>query len=297
MKVGWIGLGSMGLPMAGNARKTGHTVAVYNRTRSRTADVEALGASVAKTPVEAASADCVVTMLSDDEAVRAVTFGPEGFLAAMPRGSTHVCMGTISVAFAQELEKAHQAAGQFYVSAPVFGRPDAAAAAKLYIVAAGPKQAISRVDPLLSAIGQQTYIVGEDPSAANIIKLSGNFLIASMIECLGEAFALVRKHNVDPQQFSNVITTSLFNAPIYKGYGSRIAQDNYEPVGFKMALGLKDVRLVLAAADAAAVPMPAASLLRDRLLSSVAQGRGDADWASLARVIATDAGITSSKKS
>ncbi|MGH9357433.1 MAG: NAD(P)-dependent oxidoreductase [Terriglobia bacterium] len=297
MNVGWIGLGSMGLPMAGNAVKAGHTVAVYNRTRSRAAAFEGLGARIAKTPAEVASADCVATMLSDDEAVRAVTFGADGFLAVMPRGSTHVCMGTISVGFAKELEKAHKAAGQFYVSAPVFGRPDAAAAAKLYIIAAGPKQAVSRLDPLLSVLGQQTYVVGEDPSAATIIKLSGNFLIASMIECLGEAFALVRKHDVDPQQFSDVITTSLFNAPIYKGYGSRIALDNYEPVGFKMTLGLKDVRLVLAAADAAAVPMPAASLLRDRLLSSVAQGRGDADWASLARVIAEDAGITSSKKS
>lgn len=297
MNIGWIGLGSMGLPMARNALKAGHTVAVYNRTQSRAAELEGLGARVAKTPAEVASADCVVTMLSDDEAVRDVAFGARGFLAAMPRGSTHVCMGTISVAFAQELEKAHKEAGQLYVSAPVFGRPDAAAEAKLYIVAAGPKQAVSRLDPLFSAIGQQTYVMGENPAAANIVKLSGNFLIASMIECLGEAFALVRKHNVDPEQFSNVITTSLFNAPIYKGYGARIALDNYEPVGFKMALGLKDVRLVLAAADAAAVPMPAASLLRDRLLSSVAQGQGDADWASLARVIAENAGIKSLKKS
>lgn len=296
MNIGWIGLGSMGLPMARNAIKAGHTLTVYNRTRSRAAEMEALGARVAKTPAEAASAECVVTMLSDDEAVRGAVLGSGGLLAAMPRGSTHVCMATISVAFAQQLVEAHHAAGQFYVSAPVFGRPDAAAAAKLYMVAAGPHDVVARLDPLFSAIGQHTYSMGEDPTAANVVKLSGNFLIASLIECLGEAFALVRKYKVDPQQFFELITTSFFNAPIYKSYGSRIAQDNYEPVGFKVALGLKDVRLVLAAADTATVPMPTASLLRDRLLSSVAQGFGDADWASMARVIAENAGLKSSKK-
>ncbi len=296
MNIGWIGLGSMGLPMAHSAVKAGHALTVYNRTRSRAAEIEALGARVAKTPAEAASAGCVVTMLSDDDATRGVVFGPDGILAALPRGGTHVCMATISVALAQEIEKAHHAAGQSYVSAPVFGRPDAAAAAKLYIVAAGPRDAVTRLDPLFSAIGQRTYPMGEDPAAANVVKLSGNFLIAATIECLGEAFALIRKYKVDPQQFSEVLTTSLFSSPVHKGYGSLIAAEKYEPVGFKMALGLKDMRLVLAAADSAAVPMPTVSLLRDRLLSSVAQGFGDADWASMARVIAEMAGLKSAKK-
>ncbi|MGH9438197.1 MAG: NAD(P)-dependent oxidoreductase [Terriglobia bacterium] len=296
MKVGWIGLGSMGLPMARNAIKAGHALTLYNRTGSRAAQLEEFGARVVKTPAEAASAECVVTMVSDDEAVRGVTFGAGGILASLPRGGTHVCMATISVALAQDLQRAHQAAGQTYVSAPVFGRPDMAAAAKLFIVAAGPREPVQRLDPLFTAIGQRTYSLGENPTAANVVKLSGNFLIASTIECLGEAFALVRKYNVDPQQFSEVITTSLFSAPVYKGYGSLIASEKYEPVGFRMELGLKDMRLVLGAADAAAVPMPTASLVRDSLLSGVARGFGDADWANLARFIAENAGIKSTKE-
>ncbi len=296
MNIGWIGLGSMGLPMARNAIKAQHIVTVYNRTGSRAVELEVFGARLAKTPAEAASAQSVVTMVSDDEAVRSVTFGAGGILATLPRGGTHVCMTTISVALAQDLERAHRAAGHNYVSAPVFGRPDMAEAAKLFIVAAGPPQAIQGLEPLFTAIGQRTYSVGENAAAANIMKLGGNFLIASAIESLGEAFALIRKYNVDPREFCEVITTSLFSSPVHKGYGSLIASEKYEPVGFRMALGLKDIRLVLGAADAAAVPMPTASFLHDSLLAGVARGFGDADWANLARFIAQNAGINSTNE-
>lgn len=291
MQIGWIGLGQMGLQMAGNALRAGHSLTVYNRTRRRAEELEKLGAQIAGTAAEAASGDVLVTMLADDAATEEVIFGSGQALAALRPGAIHVCMATISVALAKRLTLAHREAGQVYVSAPVFGRPEAAAAAKLYVVPAGPRDAVERLQPLFDAVGQHTYYMGEDPAAANVVKLSGNFLIASMIESLGEAFALVRKYGVNPHQYLEMITTSLFNAPVYKTYGSLIAEDNYQPVGFKMVLGLKDVRLILAAAEAAAAPMPVASLVRDRMLSGIAQGRQDDDWASFARLVAQNAGL------
>lgn len=289
MQIGWIGLGQMGLPMARNVLKAGHKLTVYNRTRSRAEELRKLGAQIATTPREAAAGNLVVTMLSDDVATEDVIFG--SVLPVLSRGATHVCMATISVALARRLTEAHHAAGQVYVSAPVFGRPEAADAAKLYVVPAGPRETVQSLQPLFDAVGQRTYYMGEDPAAANVVKLSGNFLIASMIESLAEAIALVRKHDVNLQMYLEMLTTSLFNAPVYKTYGTLIAQDRYEPVGFKMTLGLKDAGLVLAAAEAAAVPMPVASLVRDRMLSGIAMGREDADWSSIARIVAESAGL------
>ena len=173
----------------------------------------------------------------------------------------------------------------------MFGRPEAAAAAKLFIVAAGAEPEISRCQPMFDAIGQRTFVIGDKPSAANLVKLSGNFLIASMIESLGEAFALVRKGGVDPHAYLEIVTGTLFSAPVYKTYGALIANEQYEPAGFKMSLGLKDIRLALAAADALAAPMPVASLVHDHFLAGVAQGEGDSDWAGLARLSAKNAGL------
>lgn len=195
------------------------------------------------------------------------------------------------MALAKRLTEAHRAAGQVYISSPVFGRPEAAAAKKLFVVPAGPPDALARLQPLFDAVGQATFIMGDEPMAANVIKLSGNFLIAAMIESLGEAMTLVRKYGVDPKRYFEMITSSLFNAPVYKTYGSLIASDNYQPVGFKMALGLKDIRLVQAAADAVAAPMPVANVARDRMLSGVARGRQNDDWSSFARLIAEEAGL------
>lgn len=291
MQIGWIGLGQMGLQMAGNALKAGHSLTVYNRTRSRAEKLEKLGARITGTAAEAASDDILITMLADDAATEDVIFGSGKALVALRPGAAHVCMATISVALAKRLTQAHREAGQVYISSPVFGRPEAAAAAKLYVVPAGPRDAVERLQPLFDAIGQRTYYIGEEPAAANVVKLSGNFLIASMIESLGEAFALVRKHGVNSHQYLEMLTTSLFNAPVYKTYGALIVEDKYQPVGFKMTLGLKDVSLVLAAAGAAAVPMPVASLVRDRMLSGIAQGRQDDDWASFARLVAQNAGL------
>lgn len=291
MQIGWIGLGQMGLPMARNAINAGHKLTVYNRTPGKAEELSKLGAAIAASAAEAARCGLVVTMLSDDAATEEVIFGSGGVLAALGQGGTHVSMSTISVALAKRLTDAHKAAGQVYVSSPVFGRPDAAAAKKLVVVPAGPHDTLAKLQPLFDTVGQATFIMGEEPAAANVVKLSGNFLIASAIEAMGEAVTLVRKYGVDPKQYLGLLTSTLFNAPVYKTYGGLIASDNYLPVGFKMALGLKDVRLVQAAADAVTAPMPVANIVRDRMMSGVARGRQNDDWASFARIIAEEAGL------
>jgi 3-hydroxyisobutyrate dehydrogenase-like beta-hydroxyacid dehydrogenase len=189
------------------------------------------------------------------------------------------------------LQKAHAERGQEFVSAPVFGRPEAAAAAKLFVVAAGDMKAIERCQPLFSAIGQQTFVMGTEAPMANVVKLSGNFLIASVIESLGEAVALVRKYGVDPRQYVDMLTSTLFAAPAYKTYGGLIVDEKFEPAGFKLKLGLKDVRLALAAGDGVNVPLPIASVIRDQALAGIANGLGDKDWSSLSQVAAHNAGL------
>jgi 3-hydroxyisobutyrate dehydrogenase-like beta-hydroxyacid dehydrogenase len=292
MKVAFVGLGSMGLPMARNLIKAGHALTVYNRTRSRAEEMHAHGAKVAATPAEAASgAEAVITMLADDRALERVSFGPGNILESLPAGGVHISMSTISVALSRRLQAAHHEKRQHFVAAPVFGRPEAAAAAKLFVVAAGPAAQIERCRALFDAVGQKTFLAGEDASGANLIKLTGNFLITTVIEGLAEGFALVRKCGLDANQFLEILTGSLFAAPIYKTYGGLIAADKFEPAGFKMPLGLKDNRLLLAAAEEANVPMPMASLVRDRFLAAMAQGLGEADWSAIARMAAQEAGL------
>ncbi len=291
MEIGWIGLGNMGLPMARNAIKAGHHLIVYNRTRERAQELKPLGAKIANTPAEAGSAGTVVTMLSDDQAIEDVVLGPGKVLNALGAGGVHVCMSTISVSLAKRLAESHGAQGQTYISCPVFGRPEAAESKRLLAIPAGRCDAIERLQPLFDSIASATHFMGEGPAVANVVKLSGNFLIASVLESLAEAFALVRKYGVDAKEYLELMTGSLFNAPVYKGYGALIAEGKYEPVGFRMALGLKDAGLVLAAAGSAAVPMPIASLVRDRFLTGVARGMQDADWSSIARLVAESAGL------
>jgi 3-hydroxyisobutyrate dehydrogenase-like beta-hydroxyacid dehydrogenase len=230
-------------------------------------------------------------MLSDDAAVEGVVFGAEGALSALRPNTIHVSMSTISVVLSDRLADAHQKSGRGYVSAPVFGRPEAAAATKLFVIAAGADQMLARCQPLFDAIGQATFVVGARPSEANLVKLTGNFLIASMLESLGEAFALVRKSGIDPHRFLNILTSTLFSAPAYRTYGAIIAEGKDPVGGFKMSLALKDMRLALAAADARIVPMPVASLVRDHFVEAVAGGDGDADWSRLGRLAARRAGI------
>jgi len=292
MKVGFIGLGQMGSGIARNLIGAGHELTVYNRTRSRAEALQGEGARVADSVADAASnVDALVTMLADDRAVEQVIFGDGGALQALPRGAVHISMSTISVALSARLHEAHRAAEQGYVAAPVFGRPEAAAAAKLLVVASGAAAEIEKCRPLLEAVGQSLVIFGESATAANVVKITGNFLIAAVMETLGEAFALLKKSGVDASQFLDLMTRSLFSAPIYQNYGKLILAETFEPAGFKLKLGLKDVKLALEAAEAVAAPLPLASLLRDHLLAGVARGYSDLDWSALSRVIAENAGI------
>lgn len=291
MDVGFIGLGQMGRAIALNLVKAGHRVAAYNRTRARAEALASEGAEIADSVADAARRPVVITMLADDHAVEEVFFGEGKGLSALGAGAVHISMSTISVALSERLVEAHRKAGHAYVAAPVFGRPEAAAAAKLFVVAAGPQETLTRCQPLFDAIGQRTFVIGDEPPAANLVKLSGNFLIAAMIESLGEAVALVRKGGVDPHRYVEILTNTLFSAPAYKTYGTIIANEQYEPAGFKMTLGLKDIRLALAAADTLAAPMPVASLVHDHFLAGVAQGAGESDWAGLARLAAQNAGL------
>ena len=291
MDVGFVGLGQMGQPIALNLIKAGHRVAVYNRTRAKAEALASEGAEIAGSVADAARRPVLITMLADDHAVEEVIFGEGKGLSALGRGAVHISMSTISVALSERFAEAHRKAGHAYVAAPVFGRPEAAAAAKLFVVAAGPGETLAECQPLFDAIGQKTFVIGDKPPAANLVKLSGNFLIAAMIESLGEAVALVRKGGVDPHRYVEILTSTLFSAPAYKTYGTIIANQQYEPAGFKMTLGLKDIRLALAAADALAAPMPVASLVHDQFLAGVAQGAGDSDWSALARLAAQNAGL------
>jgi 3-hydroxyisobutyrate dehydrogenase-like beta-hydroxyacid dehydrogenase len=292
MKVGFLGLGGMGRAMARNLVKAGHALTVYNRTQSRAEELASLGAKVARTPGQAASdAEAIITMVADDAAVEAIVLGRNAALESLPAGAVHIAMSTMSVAISHRLVTAHRHRQQHFVSAPVFGRPDAAEVAKLVIAAAGPPEQIARCQPLFDAMGQKTYVVGDDPPAANVVKVAGNFLITVVIESLGESIALIKKSGVDPHKFLDVMLGSLFAAPVYRTYGPMVAANHFEPVGFRMALGMKDNRLVLAAAEDLAVPLPLASLIRDRMLAATAQGMADADWAAIARLALKEAGL------
>jgi 3-hydroxyisobutyrate dehydrogenase-like beta-hydroxyacid dehydrogenase len=289
MKLAFIGLGNMGSGMARNLVRAGFDVTVYNRTRRKAEAIEK--ARVAGSPAEAATgADAVMTMLADDPAVEAVVFGENGIASALPKDAMHISHSTISAALARRLASEHAARGQRYLSAPVFGRPEAAEAKKLVVVAAGAADTIEHARPLFDAIGRATFIAGAEPWQANVLKLCGNFMIASMLETFGEAFATLRKSGVDPHMFLEIMNT-LFASPVYAGYGAAIADAKFQPAGFALKLGLKDVRLVLAAADECASPMPVASVLRDQFLSGVARGQGEWDWSSIAAVAARNAGL------
>jgi 3-hydroxyisobutyrate dehydrogenase-like beta-hydroxyacid dehydrogenase len=272
MRIAFLGLGRMGSGMARNLLRAGHELTLYNRSRGK---ADAIGAPTADTPAAACrGCDVAITMLSDDAAVENVVFGPDGILST---GIVHIGSSTISTAFARRLAVAHQG---HYVSAPVFGRPEAAEAKKLLIVPAGPAELIMRCTPVFDAIGRQTFIAGPEPWQANALKLCGNFMIASMIGSFGDAFGTLRKANVEPHLFLDVMN-ALFGSPVYANYGKLIADENFEPAGFALKLGLKDIRLALETAFECASPMPIASVVRDRLLDAYARGQGDWDWASM----------------
>jgi 3-hydroxyisobutyrate dehydrogenase-like beta-hydroxyacid dehydrogenase len=290
MKIGFIGLGRMGAAMAANLVKAGHDVSVFNRSPGKGSSLVKLGAHEAADVAGACGGEVLVTMLADDDAASNIAFGSGGLIDSLPKGAIHLSMSTISVALSKRLSQAHTKAGQGYVAAPVFGRPDAAAAAKLFIVVAGDAATIDVCQPLFRAMGQKTFPIGTEPSAANLVKLSGNFLMASAIEALGEAVALIGKAGIDRHAYVDLLTSSIFNAPVYKIYGGLIAQGKFEPAAFAAPLGYKDIRLALAAAEKLRVPMPLGSLLHDRFLRLLAQGGDHLDWSAVGGLAAQDAG-------
>ena len=290
MKIGFIGLGHMGSAMAANLVKAGHHVTVFNRSPEKRRKLVELGAHEAARIADACRGEAVITMLADDAALSSVALADGGIIGSLPRGAIHVSMSTISVALARELTKAHAGAGQRFIAAPVFGRPEAAAAAKLFIVAAGEPAAVETCMPLFNALGQKTLSIGPEPAAANLVKLSGNFLLASAIEALGEAIALVSKAGVDRRAYVELLTATIFPAPAYATYGGLIAANRFEPAAFTAALGFKDVRLALAAAESLRVPMPLGSLLHDRFLRLLAEGGESLDWSALGGLAGRDAG-------
>ncbi len=283
MKVGLIGIGGMGQGMARRIADAGHDLAVYNRTKAK---AQALGAANAKVVDSigdlARHAPVVLTMLADDGALAAVSKGEGGIIASLPTGGIHVAMGTHGVAAIRELDRLHRAANQILVSAPVIGRPDVAAGGQLAILAAGPPEAIERCRPLFAVMGRRLFEVGADPLAAAVVKLANNFVLGCAIEAIGEAFALVRKYDVEAALMNQVLTEILFAAPAYKIYGQIILDRAFEPAGHKVAIGLKDVNLMLAAGEAAGVPLPSGNVWRDRLIGAIAHGDGQRDWAMMA---------------
>jgi len=291
MKIGCIGLGNMGAAIAANVLHARHEVAVWNRSAEKARSLIDAGATLAANPRAAASdREIVMTMLADDAALESVLSGADGLLAGLRPGALHISMSTISVATAERIAASHGARGQHFLCAPVFGRPDAAAAAKLFIVAAGAAADLQKASPLFGSISQRVFYVGETPSAANLVKLCGNFMIASMLETFSEAYATLRKAGVDPHLFLETMN-ALFASPVYANYGKIIADETFQPAGFALRLGLKDMRLVLETAQECTAPMPLASHLRDRFLSAVAQGQGELDWSSVARISARAAGL------
>ena len=290
MKVGFIGLGNMGAGMARSLLKAGHEVRVWNRSPEPVLALVEAGAARAADAADAFQGDAVFTMLANDEAVRAVIL-ESGALAGAPKGLVHIMSATISPGLSQRLAAAHADAGIAYVCAPVLGRPDLAASGQLNVLAAGDATAIERVRPLLETIGQKVWPMGDQPHLANVAKLACNFALASAMEAMAESFALARRYEMDPHRLSDLFTGTLFAAPAYKVYGPIIAEQRFEPVGFKLRLGLKDMRLALEAGEAVGAPLPFASILRDNFVDAIGHGDSEKDWSAVSAVAARRAGL------
>ena len=284
MRIGFIGLGRMGQGMGARILGGGHELLVYNRTAGKTADLEKAGAKVASTMAAVCQGrEIVISMVADDAALHEVVLSAGGVRDSLAKDAVHVAMGTHSAAAIRGVAAAHHDTGQSFVAAPVLGRPDAAAAGQVVIVCAGPAAALAQCAPVFSVLGRKTMDAGSAPDAAIAIKLANNFVLGCAVETMAEAFALVRKYGVNPQVFHDVMTEGLFAAPAYKVYGKLIVDSSYDKPGFTVKLGLKDIKLALAAAELVGVPLPSGSVVRDRLIGAIAHGDGDRDWAVLGK--------------
>lgn len=288
--LGFIGTGNMGLPIARNLLASGYLLRVYNRTAGRAAPLASLGAKLVSRSIDAAVPGGIVfSMLSDDRALEEVG---HGLAQALGDGGIHVSMGTVSPAASRKAAEHHKAFGVSYLAAPVFGRPEAAAARALWICLSGAEAAKARVEPILKLLGRKVADFGDDPGSANVVKLAGNFLLVSAIETMAEMIAFAEKNGIAREEIIDLMTSTLFACPVYQNYGKALVEQRYgPPAGFRMELGLKDISLVLQTASAAQVPMPLANVIRDRMLSGLAKGRGDWDLAAFALGAAEDAGL------
>jgi 3-hydroxyisobutyrate dehydrogenase-like beta-hydroxyacid dehydrogenase len=287
-----VGIGAMGAGAARRLLDQGRRVVVWNRTPSKTLPLLERGATAAASPREAAAgAGIVITFLADDRALEEVVLGPDGVASGLRSDAVHLSMSTIAPTTARVLAQAQGEGGAAYVAAPVFGRPDAAASGQLWIATSGPSAAKAAAREVLETLGQGVHDFGEDPAAAHVVKLAGNFLIAAACEAMAEAYTLGEKCGLDRMQLAEFFGASLFPSRIYQNYGKAIAEHRYEPPGFKLKLGLKDLRLVLGAADEREVPMPLAGILHDRFLALAAQGQGEKDWTAIGLAVAKEAGV------
>jgi 3-hydroxyisobutyrate dehydrogenase-like beta-hydroxyacid dehydrogenase len=296
MDIGFIGLGSMGLPIAANLLAAGHRLKVYNRTAAKAYPLIERGAELMSNAAAVASpGGIVITMVADDAALEGVVVGIDTIATRLAPGGIHISMSTIAPATSRTLAQYHADRGSIYVTAPVFGRPEAAAAKRLWVCTSGPASAKHKIAPILEAVGQKTFDFGEDVGAANAVKLSGNFLIAAAMESIAEALAMLEKSDIDRVAAIEMLTSTLFACPVYQGYGKAIAQMRHTPVGFSLPLGLKDMELVLETSVAVRAPMPMASIVRDHFLSSIAKGRSELDWSGFALAARDDAGLAPPK--
>jgi 3-hydroxyisobutyrate dehydrogenase-like beta-hydroxyacid dehydrogenase len=293
IKTGFIGLGNMGAPMAKNLLDAGYHLQVYNRTMSKINELGEGQVTKCKTPAEAADGvDMIITMLSEDEVLKETVLGEDGILKTLSKGALHISMSTISPETAKLLSAKHQDAGSSYLAAPVFGRPEAAAAKKLWICVSGSERSKATAKPVLETLGQGIIDFGDSPGGANVVKIAGNFMIMASLEMMAEAYTLAEKNGLDRLQVAEFFGSTLFNAPIFQNYGKLIANKQYQPVGFKSTLGYKDARLAFSLSQQSETPMPMVNIVHNRLLTTVAKGHGDADWAEgIAGGVSEDAGV------
>jgi 3-hydroxyisobutyrate dehydrogenase-like beta-hydroxyacid dehydrogenase len=288
--IGFIGLGNMGRPMAGNLLKAGFQIRVYNRTREKALELEKGGAVVVDRPEEIAKPGGIaVSMLANDQALESA--GGDLLADKLGRGGLHISMSTVLPATSQRLAGQYARHGAAFVAAPVFGRPEAAEARKLWICASGPAAEKQRAKPVFDAIGQSVFDFGEAVGAANVVKLAGNFMLTAAIEAMAEASALAEKNGIPREKLLGMLTQTLFNCPIYSGYGKRLIDADFDKVGFALPLALKDMTLAHQTAAASHTPMPILSLLVDRFISALAKGRDKLDASGLALGVADDAGL------
>lgn len=276
--IGFIGLGNMGLPMAKNLKTAGYHLKVYNRSADKIEELDQLSITRCDSPAEAAKdVAVVVTMLSDDKVLDEITSGENGLLKTLPKGALHISMSTVSPAIARRLSDLHRAAGSTYLAAPVFGRPEAAAAKKLWICVSGDAHSKATARPVLQALGQGVFDFGEDAGNANVVKVIGNFMLFASVEMMAEAFRLAEDHGLERSEVANFFGSTIFNAPVYQNYGRLVAEKQYEPVKFKATLGYKDLDLAHQLAQQTETPMPVADVTRQKLAKAVEIGLGDRD--------------------